>query len=649
MRRNFVSRSLPVIAVLSLVAVLFRIDLRAASPQRVQVTGPVVEGFLLTKTEPVYPPIAHQARVQGTVVLSAVISTEGSIETLTLKSGHPMLVQAAIDAVKQWKYKPYLLNNEPVEVDTEIRVNFTLSPSDTPASANAAPDALQAEATNIKTDSILVPEVVGVVRAMLGQQKIDEALDTVNRALAAQPNSAPLLAAKGDVQFRRGEMADAEISYLAARKADPKEVRAYLGLARLYRSYSMYRRAYDLVQVAHKIAPDDVETQALWLMTLPRKDGLAATESFLGTTHTGHEDETRLMTKYSEFLKATVARPIHPCRLVGKVERSEVALEPISPKERHKEHHMSGIGLAAKVNDQNVLLQLDTGASGIMVSRKVADKAGLTFISEAHFRGFGDEGSQGGYVALAKHLQIGELEFGDCLVSVSNLSMMPYEDGLIGANVFASYLIDINLPGMRLKLSPLPKRPEDAVAPTALNSGGEEQPSEDGTTEHTSTEPNSSVPIPASPQPLPKDRYVAPEMANWTQVFRFGHLILVPTKVNESKSMLFLLDTGSYSNLLSVRAGRQVTHVHSNYDVKVEGLSGRVNKVYSSDKATLTFGHLQQTGKDIFTVDLSSIGRPFGTDVSGILGFETLWLLDVELDYRDGLVHFEYDPKHGKR
>lgn len=310
---------------------------------------------------------------------------------------------------------------------------------------------------------------------------------------------------------------------------------------------------------------------------------------------------------------------------------------------------MAGIGLSAKVNDQHVLLQLDTGASGIMVSRKAADKAGLTFISEAHFRGFGDQGSQGGYVALAKHLQIGELEFQDCLVSVSNLSMMPYEDGLIGANVFASYLIDIDLPEMRLRLSPLPKRPEDAVAPTALDSGGEEQPSEDGTTEHTPTELHSSAPTAASPQPLPKDRYLAPEMANWTQVFRFGHVILVPTKVNESKSVLFLLDTGSYSNLLSVRAGRQVTHVHSNYDVGMLGLSGRVNKVYSSDKATLTFGHLQQTGKDIFTVDLSSIGRPVGTEVSGILGFETLRLLDVELDYRDGLVHFEYDPKHGKR
>ena len=80
----------------------------------------------------------------------------------------------------------------------------------------------------------MVPAEVGLVRAMLRQQKIDEALDAVNTALAAHPNSAALLAAKGDVQFRRGEMPDAELSYLAAKKLDPKEVRAYLGLARLY-------------------------------------------------------------------------------------------------------------------------------------------------------------------------------------------------------------------------------------------------------------------------------------------------------------------------------------------------------------------------------------------------------------------------------
>ena len=83
----------------------------------------------------------------------------------------------------------------------------------------------------LKTDSKLVPAQVGLVRSMLRQQKIDEALDAVNTALAAQPNSAALLAAKGDVQFRRAEMSDAEVSYLTAKKLDPKEVHAYLGLA----------------------------------------------------------------------------------------------------------------------------------------------------------------------------------------------------------------------------------------------------------------------------------------------------------------------------------------------------------------------------------------------------------------------------------
>ena len=103
----------------------------------------------------------------------------------------------------------------------------------------------------LKTDSKLVPAQVGLVRAMLRQQKIDDALDVVNTALTAQPSSAALLAAKGDVQFRRAEMSDAEGSYLAAKKLDHKEVHAYLGLARLYRSYSMYRLAYGELKIAH--------------------------------------------------------------------------------------------------------------------------------------------------------------------------------------------------------------------------------------------------------------------------------------------------------------------------------------------------------------------------------------------------------------
>ena len=100
---------------------------KVATPQRVRVSAGVTSGLLVKRIQPNYPPLARQARIQGTVVLHAVISKEGAIENLTLVSGHPMLAPAAIEAVKQWRYKPYLLNGEPVEVDTEVQVNFTLA------------------------------------------------------------------------------------------------------------------------------------------------------------------------------------------------------------------------------------------------------------------------------------------------------------------------------------------------------------------------------------------------------------------------------------------------------------------------------------------------------------------------------------------
>ena len=77
--------------------------------------------------QPLYPSAAKAARIQGPVVLRAVISKEGTIENLAVQSGHPMLVKAAIDAVRQWRYRPYLLNGDPFEVETQVTVNFVLN------------------------------------------------------------------------------------------------------------------------------------------------------------------------------------------------------------------------------------------------------------------------------------------------------------------------------------------------------------------------------------------------------------------------------------------------------------------------------------------------------------------------------------------
>ena len=100
---------------------------KVAAPQRVRVSQGVSQGLRIKYVQPTYPPLARQARIQGQVVLHAEISKDGTITNLQLMSGHAMLAPAAIEAVKQWRYKPYLLNGEPVAVETEVVVNFSLS------------------------------------------------------------------------------------------------------------------------------------------------------------------------------------------------------------------------------------------------------------------------------------------------------------------------------------------------------------------------------------------------------------------------------------------------------------------------------------------------------------------------------------------
>jgi protein TonB len=99
---------------------------RAKAPSSLGVSSGVMAGYLLTKTMPQYPAIPKAAHIQGTVVLQATISKSGSIENLKVIGGPPTLQQAAMDAVRSWRYKPYLLNGEPVEVETTINVVFNL-------------------------------------------------------------------------------------------------------------------------------------------------------------------------------------------------------------------------------------------------------------------------------------------------------------------------------------------------------------------------------------------------------------------------------------------------------------------------------------------------------------------------------------------
>jgi hypothetical protein len=108
---------------------------------------------------------------------------------------------------------------------------------------------------------------------------------------------------------------------------------------------------------------------------------------------------------------------------------------------------------------------------------------------------------------------------------------------------------------------------------------------------------------------------------------------------------LFLIDTGASSNTISPSAAREVTGVSSDPRTTVKGISGSVAKVFRANELTLQFAHLRQKNYDMVAFDTKGLSDSLGTEVSGILGFNLLWSLEMKIDYRDGLVEFRYDPK----
>ena len=495
-------------------------------------------------------------------------------------------------------------------------------------------EAAEAYRGAIKASPEAVNAQAGLVRALLRLDRPDEANEVATKALATHPGAATLLAEMGDVHFRRGEMSEAEGSYIAAYKADKTNAHALWGLARLYGSYSLHRKAYDLRNAAHQLAPNDPEIRRAWLNQLPRRDRVKALEEYLAGPHPDDEEQTENLRLYLAFLKATVDKPVHACKLISKVDKTETKLQAL----RQSANHTVAAGMMVGINDKKAKLELDTGASGIVIGSRLAEQAGLTRISDSKFGGAGDKGRQSGYVAHADKLTIGELEFHDCVVEVSDKKNIIDRDGLIGADVFDSYLIDIDLPGERMLLTPLPKRPDDVEQDKSLNSGGDEESSakEEGEGEQKPAAVRKIV--------LPKDRYVAPEMANWSRIFHFGHLLLIPTIANDKpKPMLFLIDTGAFGNTLTLKAARQVGKPYEDPYIHVHGLSGSVEHVYRVDGVKLQFGRFVSPSQSYVSFNMDSLSRNAGTEVSGTLGFEMLRMLEVKIDYRDGLVDFTYD------
>jgi len=136
-------------------------------------------------------------------------------------------------------------------------------------------------------------------------------------------------------------------------------------------------------------------------------------------------------------------------------------------------------------------------------------------------------------------------------------------------------------------------------------------------------------------------------MKSYTPVYRVGHHLLISTTVNQSNRKLFILDTGSWTTTISTQAAREVSKVHREDELHVHGISGKVNQAYSADNVTLDFADVRQPTREIVSLDTSEISKREGLEVSGFIGATTLEELTTHIDYRDGLVKFDYDPHRG--
>jgi tetratricopeptide (TPR) repeat protein len=439
-----------------------------------------------------------------------------------------------------------------------------------------------------------------LLSSLVYEGRVDEASESADSAAQDFPDSPYVIAARGEYAYYLGDMTSAQNLFRAALKLKETTSRAYFGMARLFRAASLFQSARTLCLRAHEIDPDDALITSHWLAYLtPEKRNLLL-PPFLAAHPWFY--------KYADMMQATEESVHH--ELNGRkvfeldAEKTETTQHLISIL--HDPNHLQGVGLDFRLPDRPPLrLLLDTGASGILIAQRAVDKAGLNHLGSMQTWGIGDDGKRNAFAAVAETCEIAGLKYKNCVMRATEgkRNIAGDADGLIGPDLFSDFLIQIDFQKRQLHLTPLPSR---------------------------------------DPNPRGYDRVVSPEEKDFSPVFREGSHLFILTKLNNKTSGLFLLDTGaSFSNVDSTFA-RLSIKIHGDSGLHIRGISGEVKDVFQADKAVLQFAHYQQENLGLIAFNLNNQSEHQEFRLSGILGFPVLSLFRLTLDYRNGLVKFDY-------
>ena len=386
-------------------------------------------------------------------------------------------------------------------------------------------------------------------------------------------------------------------------------------LSRLQGLNSQYATARKLLLSAHQIDPEDPEIRAAWIKTLPAAQRIPETEAYLAAPRADTADDRRDMQTDLEELKAWAAEPRKPCTMISTATIAEIPFVPILTNSEHT----IGYGLDVKINNHTARIAIDTGynariavdgVSGLLINRLVAQRSGVKPLFHNDVAGSGGDAPRAGYIAYADSLSIGDIEFHDCAVQVMASNFANGADGVFSMDLLSSFLVTLDYPTKRLLLGPLPPRPTTIPQSNGLY-----------------------------------NRYVAPEMSDYTPILRSGSDLILPLSVNGKRPMLFGVYTGILESVMSPGAAFEIAKGHNDPRYELRGSSGKLPLSFPMGNVVLSLGALSWGESSFANFDTFRFTDDVGAEISGMIGLRTLSRMTLHIDYRDGLVKFDYDPK----
>lgn len=463
--------------------------------------------------------------------------------------------------------------------------------------------------------------MAGVIRAKLAQKQLDEALKLAQKENSAHPDDPVLLTALGEVRYRRGEIVEASTLLSRSAQLDPCAGRTHYDISRYHQLNGMYASAEKELGFAHALSPKDPLITYGWGRAhgerLTPGQHLLGLQKRVETPGLSEEEKHQLNAQ----IAAQQALAQGTCRLTEPVTSNKVPL--LTMNNASSEEHSRASGLEIAFNGKKRHLVLDTGASGLSLTKTAAAALGLTPQADISVGGFGEQSRSGGYLSHVDTIRVGGMQFQNCMVEVIDTgTRMGSLDGLVGPDVFRDFVVTLDFPAGEMRLAPLPRRPDEMAAAVELETGRDDWGGGAGGGR--------------------KDRYVAPEMKDWFPLFRHDHLLIVPTSIGKGLNKLFVLDTGSEVNLISPEAAREIGRLSID-DGSVTGLSGKSRQTYNGGMVTLVFANIRQQIGSMMAVNLPDVTAG-EVQISGFLGYESLRQLKIEIDYRDNLVRFTFAP-----